>query len=70
MRTNDVRRIIKEYKLNIVVEGRTNGSVKAISFDVDDLSFLNYYLKEKGLGFQAQMVGTKYENYLLVRVSA
>lgn len=70
MKADLVRTIIKDYKLNVVVKARTNGNVKAVSFDVDDLVFLNYLLKEKGCEFKAQLVGSSNEHYLLVKAGA
>ncbi len=71
MKVNQVRRIIKNYDLNVQVMARTNGLVKATAFDVDDLSFLNYMLqKNYGYTFKIEYAGTKFERYELTQVSA
>ena len=70
MNASQIRRIIKSHNLKVTVKARTNGLVSAVAFDVDDLNFLNYLLKEKGHEFKAEFFGTKFERYPLKRVEA
>ncbi len=70
MNTPTLRKIIKDNKLNVKIAGCTNGSIKAIAFDVDDLNTLNTLLNKFGIKFQAEYIGTKFEKYQLRKVGA
>ena len=48
MNVKEVRKIIKDNNLRVVVKARTNGYVSATSFDVDDLNTLDELLNGYG----------------------
>lgn len=71
MNATAIRKIIKENNLNVQVKARTNGTVKAIAFDVDDLVTLNAILRnECGQKFITEFAGTKFEHFPLRKVGA
>lgn len=65
MNVKEVREIIKTNNFNVKIMARTNGLIKATSFDLDDLNDLNEVLKNYGYTFKVEFAGTKFERFPL-----
>lgn len=70
MNVKELRKIIKNNNLDVKVAARTNGLVKAVAFDCDDLDSLNEILSNYGYQIESFMPGTKFQRFHLEKVGA